>query len=257
MDSTEKIKNRFIKTDPHHKNLNISDERIHNFVDNVIESRKMISNCAETKSEIYTLLSDLITNMTSRKKIYACDKITLREGKIFKFNKSYKATIEELVENDKTIDEICEFIKNDELESKFRNIVKDLSNMNKTYVHINRRYIDGTHRGYYVEEFDDRDIFSFKLAYDREYLGVHNKIKSRKGAYEELNGWRNPCKSRYTITQGVSWKSKKNILRELEKYETLVENTIEEFEEQNKIYKDILENMKKEFKKEITLLNLS
>lgn len=257
------IKNRLFNIELTFKE-DCSKEDYKDFLDEYEALREASTRYCEARTNFRDTFLAILNTMTSRKKIYANKEITLRDNNIFFFNDTEKASLDYLFNNKNTFEDVCEYIKNDELEEKFRETRREVLKMESNNIGVFSRTLverklnaydkEGT---YYCAEIGDSKVY-YKAVDNNIKLGIYPgrvPMGSIKNSLQNRHYVDNRTRGRVRIKH-LSYRDKMGLIKSFEKYYSLVEKAKNDYNQVAGEYEDLEKKIKKKFKTEIALDSL-
>lgn len=257
----KEIKENIKEQAPHFKITSQQEEKL---AELIIKTNNQIRECIKEKEKIYNHLCKILNNITNKKRVSANKHITIRENQIYKYNSNKRATIKDLINNEKTINQIKQNITNKTLKRKFTKIINKLKNTKNQNIHITKNYIKDHYKAkaFYIKniktkkEFKNNTIYTYRLRYLGEEFGRHNRLETKKQAKEKIQDKKHVLTENLSISKGLNTGEKRRIIKNYQQYKKLIKQTQKTFKKQTKKYNKILTKILKKFKKELTIINL-
>jgi hypothetical protein len=214
------------------------------------ENKKIVSELFNQRQNFRDKFYSVIHNLTGSKKTRICidDKITIRDGTIYKYGKSEKADLALITVFDSILDGICSHIDSDSSCEKLRNNIQKLNDgCISTKSKDNYCYLFEGNSNYiiYNADFDELSIYpnsSFKKKeiknkmnqsrYKRDRIRLDMRLKEKPQNLVEISRARNDVKDALEYT--------KEKLLDKKEYE-----------------KELFDNISKDFSKELVANQLS
>jgi hypothetical protein len=205
---------------------------------------KKSSEYQELVLEYRELLLDIISNITSRKKIYCNDKITLRDEDIFLFNKTEKANLRRLFADDEVSETLGEFIKNKELNNKFKEARENFNENNNNIGHnivllSNNIFDTGI---FYLQKLQKEHFLAVRVNKPEEISFFEFKNRSKNDVYNSLE-------TEYSIDSYKSAIASNNTETHLYYLKYNMDKVINLLDEANKKMQSKIEFLKEEIKR--------
>lgn len=254
----DRAKKRLLNLDDIEGADHITNNMMIEFLHKYKELEKSSKDYCKARYDYRSTLVDVLNSMTSRKTIYANKTLTMRNEDIFKYNKSDNANIETLFRDEKVFEDICEFIRNEELEEKFRNTREIFLKNNKENIGVYtkrfvKNYSNNGRGGYYfMKTKNDPKVYYYRRASSGSRMGyftLKNKdeIKSELQNQYLMSGNQRLNMHRPTRT------TKRQIVSNFNKYKKFISNAIEVFNKTAEFYEEENKKLKSRFKTEIIL----